>query len=111
MDTLSDYRNAIKQIFAKWREWPGPQADFVVETVIDEVNGHYMLVYVGWSARQRVHGTLVHIDIINGKIWIQEDQTDEGVADDLVAAGVPKDKIVLGFKSEERRRMTEFAVA
>jgi hypothetical protein len=29
----------------------------------------------------------------------------------LVEAGVPKDKIVLGFKSPERRKDTEFAVA
>jgi len=30
---------------------------------------------------------------------------------ELVAAGVPKEDIVLGFKSEEMRRHTEFAVA
>ena len=28
-----------------------------------------------------------------------------------VAAGIPKDEIVLGFKSEDMRRHTEFAVA
>ncbi|HBY77183.1 MAG TPA: XisI protein, partial [Cyanobacteria bacterium UBA11148] len=54
--------------------------------------------------------TLLHIDIIDGKLWIQHDGTEEGIADELVAAGVTKDSIVLGFKSVERRKLTELAV-
>jgi hypothetical protein len=63
------------------------------------------------TVSRRVHGCPIHIDIIDGKIWIQRDGTEEGVAMDLVRAGVPKDKIVLGFKSEEMRKDTEFAIA
>jgi hypothetical protein len=33
------------------------------------------------------------------------------VAQELVDAGVPKDRIVLGFKSPEMRKHTEFAAA
>ncbi len=45
------------------------------------------------------------IDIIDGKLSIQHDGTEEGIAHKLVAAGVPKDTIVLGFKSVERRKL------
>jgi hypothetical protein len=41
---------------------------------------------------------LLHIDIIDHKLWIQHDRTEEGVAVDLVAAGIPKEQIVLGFE-------------
>jgi hypothetical protein len=54
---------------------------------------------------------LVHIDIINGKMWIQRDGTEDGIANELVRAGVPKDRIVLGFRSPAIRKHTEFAVA
>lgn len=59
----------------------------------------------------RVHHTPIHIDIINDKIWIQYDDTEEGIATDLLDAGVPAQDIVLGFRPTELRPYTEFAVA
>jgi len=45
------------------------------------------------------------------KIWIQRDGTEDGMAtDEMLKEGIPKDKIVLGFKSFEMRRHTEFAL-
>ncbi|MGB8690261.1 MAG: element excision factor XisI family protein [Microcoleus sp.] len=58
-----------------------------------------------------MYGVLIHMDIINHKIWIQQDGTEDGVASELVALLIPKQQIVLGFKSENRRRITEFAVS
>ncbi len=58
-----------------------------------------------------IHHTPIHIDIVNAKIWIQYDDTEEGVATDLLEAGVPHHDIVLGFRPAELRQHTEFAVA
>ena len=66
---------------------------------------------IGWSAGKRVHFLLVHVDIIDGKVWIEKDNTEDGVASELVQAGVPKAHIVLAFRSPEMRKLTEFAVA
>jgi len=66
---------------------------------------------VGWLNDRRVHSSLVHIDIINDKIWIQRDGTEHGIAKELVAAGIPKDRIVLAFHPPEIRPHTEYAVA
>lgn len=71
----------------------------------------YLLVETGWKNGRRIYGTLLHIDVINGKIWIQQDGTEAGIANELVALGVPKDRIVLGFKSLQRRQITEFAAS
>ena len=50
-----------------------------------------------------------HIDIAGGKIWIQRDGTEHGIANDLITAGITKDQIVLGFQAPEARQYTEFA--
>jgi hypothetical protein len=60
---------------------------------------------------KRVHGCLIHLDIINDKIWVQRDGTEQGIANELVDAGVPKEHIVLGFRSSEMRKHTDFAAA
>jgi hypothetical protein len=39
---------------------------------------------VGWDGPRRVHGVLLHIDIIGNKVWIQHDGTSPGVAEELV---------------------------
>ena len=65
---------------------------------------------VGWDGR-RVHGCLIHIDLIDGKCWIQRDGTESGIALELEAAGIPKDHIVLAFRPPEVRQHTGYAVA
>ena len=57
-----------------------------------------MLVEAGWQNGYRIYGTLLHIDLVDQKLWIQHDGTEDGVADELVAAGIPKSHIVLAFK-------------
>ena len=66
---------------------------------------------LGRENKHYQHGCLIHVDIIDGKIWVQRDGTEVGVANEFVEAGVPKEQIVLGFKSPERRKDTKFAVA
>lgn len=70
-----------------------------------------MLFDVGWQQKRRVHGCVTHVQIINGKIWIQRDGIEDGITDELVEAGVPKDKIVLGFQPPNVRPYTGYAIA
>ena len=65
----------------------------------------------GWNGNLRIHGCVVDVEIINDKIWIQRDGIEDGITDDLVAAGVPKDKIVLAFHPPEVRPYTGYAVS
>jgi hypothetical protein len=66
---------------------------------------------VGWDNGKRIHGALVHIDIVDGKLWIQRDGTEHGIAKELEQAGAPKNHIVLAFRPFEVRQYTEYAVA
>ena len=70
-----------------------------------------MLMRVGWRGETRVRRSVFYLRLKDGKIWIEEDWTSEGVATELVAAGVPPEAIVLAFKPPELRPLTEFAAA
>jgi hypothetical protein len=50
------------------------------------------------------------IDIKDDKIWVQRDFTEAGLAERLVELGVPKNDIVLAFRSPFVRQFTGFAV-
>ena len=108
---LNNYPSIIQQLFHNYIEFLGETNEIQLEAIIDLQNHHYLLVEIGWENGRRIYGTLLHIDIIDSKLWIQQDGTEEGIANELVALGIPKQQIVLGFKPFDRRSITEFAVS
>ncbi len=98
-------------VLEPWEGRARPPTPVLFETVFDRERDRYLVVAVGWDGHHHVDSTLVHVDIRDGKLWIQQDQTEDGVAPDLVAAGVPRDRIVLAFKSPARRVVTGYAVS
>ncbi len=111
MDTLESYREIIENVLIEYTKIPYAYGDIQTEAAFDRKHDRYLLVNVGWDSGKRIHGSLVHIDLINGKVWIQRDGTEQGVAKELVQAGIPKDHIVLGFRPAEIRQHTDYAVA
>lgn len=111
MASLDRYRETIENILTEYTKIPYAYGDIQTETIFDRENDHYLLVNVGWNKSRRIYGSLVHIDIINGKIWIQRDGTEDGMAKELVKAGITKEQIVLGFQPEDVRPHTEYAVS
>jgi len=83
--------------------------DTEVQLIFDTDRDHYQVIHLGWEELRRVYGCIIHIDIKDGKIWIQRDGTETGVANELVTAGVPKQDIILGFHAPYKRKFTEFA--
>ena len=78
--------------------------------LFDDINQSYMLLEIGWREKNYIHQPVIHIEMINEKLWIQQDYTEDGVADDLLQAGIPAEQIVLGFRHPTLRQYTEFAV-
>lgn len=112
MDSLSNnYQKIIEKVISDYADFLGDDDGVQIELVFDKLRDRYLLVETGWENGRRIYGTLLHIDIINDKIWIQQDGTEAGIANELVALGVPKNRIVLGFKSLQRRQITEFAAS
>ncbi len=111
MGTLDNYRQIIEHVIHEYAKVPYAHGDIQFQTIFDRDGDHYLLMLVGREGVKRVHGCLIHVDIINGKFWIQRDGTEYGIARELLDAGVPKEHIVLAFRSPEMRKDTEFAVA
>jgi hypothetical protein len=110
MDKLPRYRDIIRRVTAEYASWKPSHAQVEYEVIEDRSRDHFELMAIGWDGQRRVHHTVLHLDIIDGKIWVQHDATDRPVAEALVAAGVPKSDIVIGFHPADLRRHTEFAV-
>lgn len=111
MDTKLNYSEIVKQILHEYAASYSEGNEFPLRTIFDDERQSYLLLDVGWYGDKYVHHTPIHIDIINNKIQIQYDDTEEGVAADLLEAGVPRLSIVLGFRPPEVRSCTEFAIS
>ncbi|EKQ68341.1 XisI protein [Leptolyngbyaceae cyanobacterium JSC-12] len=113
MDKLENYRQIIQKILTDYQHWAmGVNQPGVQQCVaFDEEHDHYFWFHVGWDGKRRDFGVTVYLKLEQGKIWIEEDWTKQGIANDLLEAGVPAEDIVLGFQHPSKRPLTEFAIA
>jgi hypothetical protein len=109
MATTDEYRRYIQQLLKEHAQlvW---DSRIQAEIIFDIERDRYQLVYVGWRESKRVYGVVLHVDIIDGKIWIQQDGTEVGIANKLVELGVSTQDIVLGIDPPKMRQYTGFAV-
>ena len=101
---ITTYHSIIQELLEHYRNarissYPGIEPRLVV----DDKNYIYLLLYLGWDNKERVHECTIHIEIIDNKIWIQLNNTDISITDYLFSKGVSKDNIVLGMHHPEKR--------
>jgi len=111
MDAPDEWRELIEKLLNEETRVPISYGEVALYTVFDRAKDHYLLMAVGWDGYKRIHAPLIHVDIIDGKFWIQHDGTERGIARDLEEGGVPKDRIVLAFQHLSRRRFGDYATA
>ncbi len=112
MDKLVNYRNWIKELLTNYADHhSNKKKDVEEELIFDENRDHYQIMAVGWENRRRVYFSIFHLNIKDGKIWLQENSADYNIVDDLLERGVPPSDIVIGFLPAHVRATTEFAVA
>lgn len=110
MDRAEHYRMIVRRILEEYARYKPSHGSIDTELIVDEQRDHYELMHVGWDGPRRVHGCVIHLDIRDGKVWVQYDGTNRPVAEELVEAGIPREDIVLGFHPAEVRHHTAFAV-
>jgi hypothetical protein len=110
MDKIERYRQIIRHILVPLTERRYTNADVINEAVFDQERDRYLIMSTGWEGNdRRIHYCLVHLDIINGKVWIQRDNTEDGIGYEL-EAGIPKSDIVPAFHPVNVRPYTGYAV-
>ena len=111
MGKLETYRTCVQEVIKKLASYKSLYGDALeAQTIFDTIHDHYQLVRVGWPNKRRVYGCVVHMDIKDGKIWIQHDGTEIGMANELVELGIPKEDIILAFHASYKRPYTGFGV-
>ncbi|MBD2652917.1 XisI protein [Synechocystis sp. FACHB-383] len=111
MDRLAKHRQIIEKVLTPYANISYTNAEIQNRLVIDETRDQYLIISEGWQRNQRYHSVLIHLEIIDGKLWIQCDNTEDGIATELVSSGIAKEEIVLGFHEPQIRPYTGFAVA
>ncbi|MBD2185681.1 XisI protein [Planktothrix sp. FACHB-1355] len=107
---IEKYKELIKSIIEKHSQCDSDDCEVETQIAFDVDRDRYLMFHVGWRGERRVFGCVIHIEIREGKIWIQRDGTEVGIANELIEAGVPKSDIVLGYRSPYMRKFTELAV-
>lgn len=110
-DKLNCYRDIVENLLTEIAQLSQSDSSIQDKTLFDRMTDSYAIIEEGWENGSRVHEILIHLEISNGKIWIQADNTDLAIARELENAGIPKSDIVLGFHPPDVRPYTEYAPA
>jgi XisI protein len=111
MDRLDNYRQIIRAVLRPYVDISYVNVKIKNRVAFDIEMDQYIILSEGWENTQHLHGVVIHVEIIDGKVWIQMDGTEDGIAPELIQAGIPKEDIVLGFHKPSIRPYTGFAVA
>ncbi|MEL7143392.1 MAG: XisI protein [Cyanobacteria bacterium J06643_4] len=111
MEKLVTYRQYIQSLLERRASIKSSNPEIETELIFDTERDHYQIVHTGWQdSRKRLYGCAVHVDIKDGKIWVQHDGSEVAIADQLAELGVPKQDIVLAYQAPHVRQYTDFAV-
>jgi hypothetical protein len=111
METVDQLRQAVRAVFAEWEKLPRIPSHWKIASVQDAQRDRYTLQHLDFAKEKYDTRLLAYLEIRDGKIWILTDNTEEGIATELVREGIPKDRIVLAFYPPSVREIGEFAVA
>jgi len=99
MDKVTTYSRLIQEILGRWAGIVASQPTPGMETLLafDDEHAQYLWLQVGYERGRRVHAVTVHARLIDGKIHVEQDWTEDGIATALAQAGVPWEDMVFGF--------------
>lgn len=108
---LNNYRRILEQVTEQHALMPGIPETVAGMAVCDFARDQYLLLDVGWSPQGRAHDIVFHLRLKDGKVLIERDGIEYGIAQDLIAAGIPAEDIVVAFARSEPKSLHELAAA
>lgn len=113
MAELNCYRDIVEKLLGEFHGYSSSRKEEGVESelICDRERDHYLWLEVGWHENKYVYAPFIHIDIKDGKIWLQRNFTDVNLGEKLTAMGVKKEDIILGLHSPFMRQYSDYGVA
>ncbi len=106
MDRINKYRQILCQFLQDFAN-DDPEA----QLIFDSERDRYLVMHVGWRKDcYRVYGCAIQLDLIDGKVWIQNNSTEVYVDRELIKRGIDAKDIVLGFRSPSIREKLAVAL-
>lgn len=88
------YQRCIKQVLSEYESLQTDQLS--TKLIFDDERKHYLVIWLGWNGYKRIHECAIHIEIIEDKIVIQWNDTEELLEDSLMSLGISKENIIVG---------------
>lgn len=112
MDKITSYQTAILEFLHEQAAIPYTNAPKLRNTVVTDIhNREYLLICIGWNQASYCDHIIIHFSISeNGKVWINQNNTEIQIGDELIEKGVAREDIILGFLPEYARPFAGFAV-
>ena len=98
MDKVSNYRRILRRLVQEYARYKPSHGKREPLAVCDAKSDNHMLLHVGWDNIRRVHATVFHLRLLEGKVLIEEDGLEHGISQDLLAAGVAAKDIVYSLE-------------
>jgi XisI protein len=112
MDKIAKYQQVILELLEEYSAIPPSYpTELRDEVVADTVRNHFQLITLGWEGTRFVYEVVFHLDLIDGKVWIQQNNTEANLAEELCDRGIPKSDLVIGFQPAAVRALSGYAVA
>ena len=109
MEKLAQYRQVIREILISHSNNNEPEIE--CQLVFDTEHDHYQVLELGWQGFNRIYVCYIHLDIKDGKIWIQQNMTEADIGQELTQKGIPASEIILGLHPPYKRPYTNYGVA
>ena len=105
MEKLAKYRQIVRELLISHATTNEPNIE--CQLIFDTEHDHYQILDLGWQGLNRIYACYIHLDIKDGKIWIQHNMTEADIGQELVEKGVPASDIILGLHPPYKRPFNE----
>lgn len=98
MDKLKLYQDAVIGLLEKYVAIkPENLPNIEQHLLADRMHNHFAFIRLGWNDDHFIYQCVIHFDIKDDKIWLQHNQTDQNLIEELQERGVNPQDITIGF--------------
>jgi hypothetical protein len=112
MEKLIKYKAILSDFVEELAQAPfSVQLGLENQAITDTIHNHFQVITLGWDKDKFVFDIILHFDIKDGKVWIQQNWTDLLLDEELQKRGIERQDIVVGFLPPYAREQSGLATA